>query len=488
MTANGSVRVRFAPSPTGSLHIGSARTALFNYLFARHQGGTFVLRIEDTDLKRSLREHEHSITRDLRWLGLSADESPDAGGPFGPYRQSERVRLYEEGVQRLLREGHAYRCFCTQERLDALKDAQLARGDMPKYDGCCAALGLDEVERRLAAGEKATVRFRVPPGDVTYHDLIRGTLTFRSEVIGDFIVKRTDGGYSYNYAVVVDDLGMKITHVIRGEDHITNTARQLMLFRALGVEPPTYAHHSMILAPDGSKLSKRHGATSVGEFRDLGYLPEAVVNYLALLAWHPSDERELFRLDELVEAFTMERVSRSPAILDVDKLNWLNGVYIRGLAVEDLAERVELYLSEAGLVFQPVQREVVTAAIQTSLVTLEEAPKYAAVFADEPDVASSPLLAVLKAPGVADVFELLEEALAQFNGEYLTVEDGRAVMHLVAGACKQRGLKGKAIYMPLRVALTGRDQGPELFYLVAGLGRGRIQARLAAARRLLSAA
>lgn len=485
MTANGAVRVRFAPSPTGSLHIGSARTALFNYLFARHQGGVFVLRIEDTDMKRSLREHEHSITRDLHWLGLSADESPDAGGPFGPYRQSERGHLYEEGVQRLLHEGHAYRCFCTQERLDALKEAQLARGEMPKYDGCCAALAPDEVERRLATGEQATVRFRVLPGDVTYHDLIRGTLTFSSEVIGDFILKRTDGGFSYNYAVVIDDLGMKITHVIRGEDHITNTARQLMLFRALGAEPPTYAHHSMILAPDGSKLSKRHGATSVGEFRDLGYLPEAVVNYLALLAWHPSDERELFRLDDLVEAFTMERVSRSPAILDLDKLNWLNGVYIRGLAVEDLAARVEPYLTEAGFVFPPLQRAVVTAAIQTSLVTLEEAPKYAAVFADEPDVATSPFVDVLKTPGVANVFDLLEEALAQFNSEYLAVEDGRAVMHLVADACKVRGLKGKAIYMPLRVALTGRDQGPELFYLVAGMGRGRIQARLAAARRLL---
>lgn len=487
MTANGAVRVRFAPSPTGSLHIGSARTALFNYLFARHQGGAFVLRIEDTDMKRSLREHEHSITRDLRWLGLRADESPDAGGPFGPYRQSERGHLYEEGVQRLLREGHAYRCFCSQERLDSLKEAQLARGEMPKYDGCCAGLAPEEVERRLAVGEEATVRFRVPPGDVTYHDLIRGALTFSSEVIGDFILKRTDGGYSYNYAVVIDDLGMNITHVIRGEDHITNTARQLMLFRALGADPPTYAHHSMILAPDGSKLSKRHGATSVGEFRDLGYLPEAVVNYLALLAWHPSDERELFRLDELVDAFTMERVSRSPAIFDLDKLNWLNGVYLRGLTVEDLAERVEPYLTEAGLVFAAVQREVVTAAIQTSLVTLEEAPKYAAVFADEPDVAASAFLHVLETPGVADVFDLLEEALAQFETEYLAVEEGRAVLNLVAGACKERGLKGKAIYMPLRVALTGRDQGPELFYLVAGLGRSRILARLAAARRLLPA-
>ncbi len=246
------VRVRFAPSPTGSLHIGSARTALFNFVFARHQGGVFVLRIEDTDMKRSLQVHEHSITRDLHWLGLSADEGPDVGGAYGPYRQSERAHIYEEGVLRLLAEGHAYRCFCSQERLDALKEDQLARGRMPKYDRRCLGLTEEEVQQRLAAGEQATVRFRIPQGQVDYQDMIRGRLSFSADVIGDFIIKRTDGGFSYNYAVVMDDMGMKITHVIRGEDHVTNTARQLLLFQAFGVEPPTYAHHSMIHAPDGA--------------------------------------------------------------------------------------------------------------------------------------------------------------------------------------------------------------------------------------------
>ncbi len=478
------VRVRFAPSPTGSLHIGSARTALFNYLFARHQGGVFVLRIEDTDMKRSLREHEHSISRDLHWLGLSADEGPEVGGPYGPYRQSERAHLYEEGVQRLLAEGHAYPCFCSQERLDALKEAQLARGEMPKYDRCCLGLPAEEVQERLAAGEQATVRFRVPLGQVDYQDMIRGHLSFSSDVIGDFILKRTDGGYSYNYAVVIDDIGMKITHVVRGEDHVTNTARQLLLFRAFGVEPPVYAHHSMIHAPDGGKLSKRHGATSIGEFRDLGYLPEAMVNYLALLAWHPSDERELFHLPELVQEFTMERVSKSPAIFDLDKLNWLNGVYMRGLTPEDLYRRVEPFLHEAGIRLQPVQREVVAAAIQSNLVTLEEAPKYAQVFTAELDLAGNPHLALLAEPGVADVFELLEEALAQFTEEYLSADEGRTVMHTVAAACKEKGLKGKSIYMPVRVALTGCTEGAELYYLVAGLGRSRVLSRLAAARAL----
>lgn len=476
------VRVRFAPSPTGSLHIGSARTALFNYLFARHQGGVFVLRIEDTDMKRSLREHEHSITRDLHWLGLSADEGPDVGGSYGPYRQSERSHLYEEGVRRLLAEGHAYHCFCSQERLDELKKAQLARGEMPKYDRHCAGLPAEEVEWRLAAGEQATVRFRVPPGQVDYQDMIRGHLCFSSDVIGDFIIKRTDGGFSYNYAVVIDDMGMQITHVIRGEDHVTNTARQLLLFQAFGVEPPMYAHHSMIHAPDGGKLSKRHGATSIGEFRDLGYLPEAMVNYLALLAWHPGDERELFRLPELVEVFTMERVSKSPAIFDLDKLNWLNGVYMRELSPAELYSRAEPFLREAGIHLEPGQREVVAAAIQSNLVTLEEAPMYAEVFTADVDLRDNPHLAALKEPGVPEVFALLEETLAQFEEEYLAAEEGRAVMRMVADACKERGVKGRSIYLPLRVALTGRNEGAELYYLVAGLGRSRVLARLEAAR------
>lgn len=479
------VRVRFAPSPTGSLHIGSARTALFNYLFARHMGGVFVLRIEDTDMKRSLREHEHSISRDLHWLGLTADEGPDVGGPWGPYRQSERSHLYEEGVQRLLAEGHAYRCFCSQERLNDVKRAQLARGEMPKYDRKCLSLSAEEVESRLAAGEQATVRFKVPPGQIEYQDMIRGHLSFASDVIGDFIIKRTDGGFSYNYAVVIDDMGMRITHVIRGEDHVTNTARQLLLFRALGEEPPTYAHHSMIHAPDGGKLSKRHGATSIGEFRDLGYLPEAMVNYLALLAWHPGDERELFRLPELVEAFTMERVSKSPAIFDIDKLNWLNGVYMRELSPGRLYSQVEPFLHEADMHLEPGQREVVTAAIQSNLITLADAPTYAEVFTADVDLEGNPHLAALREPGVTQVFSMLEEVLAQFYDEYLSVEDGRAVVRMVAGACKEHGIKGRSIYLPLRVALTGRNEGAELYYLVAGLGRSRVLARLEAARAYL---
>lgn len=475
------VRVRFAPSPTGTLHIGSARTALYNFLFARHNGGTMVLRIEDTDRKRSRRDHESSIIRDLHWLGLQADEGPDVGGPYGPYRQSERTELYEAGVRRLLESGWAYPCFCTQERLDALKEQQLARGEMPKYDRLCLHLPAETVQARLEAGEEATIRFKVPVGDVSFEDLIHGPITFSSDVIGDFIIKRTDGGFAYNYAVVIDDAGMKITHVIRGEDHITNTARQLMLYQALGEPAPVYGHHSLIHGPDGGKLSKRHGATSIGEFRDMGYLAPAVVNYLALLSWHPGDEREKFSLAELVAEFDLARVSRSPAIFDLDKLNWLNGLYIRELSPAALSEQVRPYLHEEGIELADGQREVVSAAIQSNLVVLEDAPRYARLFVDDMILSASVHLEALHETGVESVLALFKEALATTTGEYLDLETAKAVLHQVAEAGKARGIKGKAIYKPLRVALTGLDQGPELFYLVAGLGRSRIEQRVDAA-------
>jgi Glutamyl- and glutaminyl-tRNA synthetases len=337
------------------------------------------------------------------------------------------------------------------------------------------------VATRLAAGEEATVRFRVPMGDVTFVDLIHSSITFSSDVIGDFIVKRTDGGFAYNFAVVIDDAGMKITHVLRGEDHITNTARQLMLYDALGEPAPEYGHHSLIHGPDGGKLSKRHGATSIGEFRDMGYLSAAVVNYLALLSWHPGDEREKFSLDELVEAFDMSRVSKSPAIFDLDKLNWLNGIYIRELAPAELAELARPYLHEEGLEFAAGQREVVAAAIQANLVVLEEAPRFARVFADDLTLTASVHLAILDTPGVREVLSITEERVEATAGEYLAPDEARSLLKGVAEACAPLGIKGKSIYKPLRVALTGLDQGPELFYLVAGLGRSRILVRLAEA-------
>jgi nondiscriminating glutamyl-tRNA synthetase len=472
------VRVRFAPSPTGSLHVGSARTALYNFLFARHNGGTMVLRIEDTDLKRSTSAHDASIINDLAWLGLQADEGPDVGGSYGPYRQSERAELYEAAVKQLLASGWAYPCFCPQELLDARKEQQLAAGQMPKYDRTCCSLSDSEVQARFSAGEEAAIRFRVPQGDVTFDDLIHGPITFSSDVIGDFIIKRTDGGYSYNFAVVVDDAGMEVTHVIRGEDHITNTARQMMLFAALDRPAPRFGHHSLILAPDGAKLSKRHGATSIGDFRDLGYLPAAMVNYLALLSWHPADEREKFSLQELIEEFDLDRVSKSPAIFDVQKLKWLNGLYIRELAPENLFEAIAPYLARAGIELAPVQREVVAEAVQANLVVLGDAPRYATIFVEDCDAAACEHSSALLSPGADVLFRLAQEVFRAMRAEYLPALEARDLLRGLVELAKEKGIKGKSVYHPLRVALTGRDEGPELFYLVGGLGKSRILARL----------
>ena len=472
------VRVRFAPSPTGSLHVGSARTALYNFLFAGHHQGTMVLRIEDTDLKRSTSEHDASIIDDLVWLGLHADEGPDIGGPFGPYRQSERAGLYEAAVERLLADGWAYPCFCPQELLDEKKEQQLAGGDMPKYDRTCCRLTPAEVQARYDAGEEAAIRFRVPQGDVSFVDLIHGPITFSSDVIGDFIIKRTDGGYSYNFAVVVDDAGMEISHVIRGEDHITNTARQMMRFAALGRPGPRYGHHSLILAPAGSKLSKRHGATSIGDFRRLGYLSAAMVNYLALLSWHPADEREKFSLEELIAEFDLDRVSKSPSIFDVQKLNWLNGLYIRELAPADLYELITPYLDAAGIWLAPMQRQVVAEAIQANLVVLGDAPEYATLFVEECDATAGIHSSSLLDPGSETAFALAKETFAGMENEYLPTAEAKDLVRRLVEAAKQQGLKGRAVYHPLRVALTGREEGPELFYVVGGLGKSRLLARL----------
>lgn len=475
------VRVRFAPSPTGSLHIGSARTALYNFLYARHHQGTMVLRIEDTDEKRSTSEHDRGIIENLAWLGLQADEGPDVGGPFGPYRQSERADIYEEAVQKLLADGAAYPCFCPQEMLEQKNEALLAAGKMPKYDRTCCNLSKVEVDARLAAGEQAAIRFLVPDRGITFVDLIHGPIAFSSDVIGDFIIKRTDGGYSYNFAVVVDDTGMEITDVIRGEDHITNTARQMMIFAALGTPAPRFGHHSLILAPDGSKLSKRHGATSVAQFRGLGYLPAAIVNYLALISWHPHDEREKFSLAELIEEFEIERVSKSPAIFDLQKLNWLNGLYIRELSPKELFHEVAPYLADFRMAFAPVQQEVVAEAIQANLVTLSDAPQYAEVFREDVDPATCAGAPDLTGPTSYKLFELAKEHFGRMPAEFLPTQEARDVLRGLVEAAKEQGIKGKAVYHPLRVALSAREEGPELFFLVGGLGKTKILRRLESA-------
>src|SRR5918993_549148 len=332
------MRLRFAPSPTGLLHVGNARTALFNWLLARGQGATFILRIEDTDVERSTRESERAILEDLRWMGLDWDEGVDAGGDKGPYRQSERLDLYRTHARELLARGDAYYCFCSAETLEADRQAALAAGRPPMYPGTCRAIPLTDARRRVEAGELAVIRFRVPEHrEITFDDVVRGRVRFETDIIGDPVLVRSEGIPAYNFAVVVDDALMDITHVIRGEDHISNTPRQLLLYEAFGWSPPTFAHVSLVLGPDHSPLSKRHGATSVKEFRERGYLPEALTNYLALLGWSPGESEELLPLEEMARRFDLEDVGHSAGVFDVEKLAWMNRHYMKIAAPRRIA-------------------------------------------------------------------------------------------------------------------------------------------------------
>ncbi|PYR56919.1 MAG: glutamate--tRNA ligase, partial [Acidobacteria bacterium] len=339
------MRLRFAPSPTGQLHVGNARTALFNWLLTRGHDGTYVLRIEDTDTERSTKASEESILHDLRWLGLEWDEGPDAGGGHGPYRQSERLHLYTSYANELLGGGHAYYCFCSAQKLDADRKSDLAAAKPPRYHATCRNLSPEEVRTRMEAGEKPVIRFKVADqSDITFQDLVRGDLTFNSDVIGDWVLVRSDGRPAYNFAVVIDDALMEITHVIRGEDHISNTPKQILLYRALGFTPPKFAHLALVLGPDHTPLSKRHGATSVSEFRERGYLPEALTNYLALIGWSPrasgggtGDDAELLPMEELARRFAIEDVGHSAGVFDPEKLAWMNRHYMKMAAPARMA-------------------------------------------------------------------------------------------------------------------------------------------------------
>jgi nondiscriminating glutamyl-tRNA synthetase len=464
------VRVRFAPSPTGTLHIGSARTALFNYLFARHNGGTLVLRIDDTDVARSEDRHEEAILADLRWLGLEWDEGPGAGGPYGPYRQSERWDGYHSAAEQLVFSGAAYPCFCSQERLEALREEQIAAGRTPRYDRRCLSLDVREVAARLAANEPSTLRFRVPDGDITIDDLIRGPVVVKEGAVGDFIIVRSDGAAGYNFATVVDDRDMRITHVIRGDDHLTNTARQLLLFRALGAPVPVFAHHSMVLGAEGGKLSKRHGATSVGDFRELGYLPQALVNYLALLSWSHGEDEVLGR-ERLIADFELKELSASAVVFDQAKLDWLDHEHIMGLAPE---EHEALFAAQLPDGTPSPAAAALAAAFQPSLVAYGQAPALAASVLEPPEL-SAELAAALPpaAPQLAEARRLRAGA-----AEWLPPAAARELLGAYRAWGKQTGIGARDLLMPLRIALTGAEHGPELPFVLAALDRDQMLRRL----------
>ncbi len=469
------MRVRFAPSPTGQLHVGNARTALFNWLLARGAGGTFVLRIEDTDIERSTRESEASILDDLRWLGLEWDEGPDVGGASGPYRQSERLGLYRSYANELVTVGRAYYCFCAPEKLDAERRAALAAGQTPRYSGTCRKVSLDDARGRIAAGELATVRFRVPDeGQVVVEDVVRGRVTFDVAVIGDPVLLRSDGRPAYNFAVVVDDALMEITHVVRGEDHIPNTPRQLLLYEALGFTPPKFAHLALVMGPDHTPLSKRHGATSVAEFRARGYLPEALVNYLALIGWS-AGEGELVGVAELVRRFSLEDVGRSSGVFDEEKLAWANRHYLRLGDQRRLAGLAIPYLRQYGFAQRPSEEGLdyladILPMATASVDRLDQIPlrlRFLFEFDGRRSLGREEVRRVLEEPGAPGVIEALVEELAGVGRL-----DRQAFRDVAARVRQRTGRKARALYHPIRVALTGEAAGPELDLAVPAIDRG----------------
>ena len=496
------LRLRFAPSPTGQLHVGNARTALFNWLMARGAGATFVLRVEDTDFARSTKEAEGSAIDDLRWLGLNWDEGPDAGGAHGPYRQSERLHIYRAHAVELLSRGQAYHCFCSEEQLEMDRYQALRNMQPPKYVGRCRNIGADEARRRIEAGEPAAIRFRVPDGDreIAFDDLVRGRVSFMTDVIGDFVLVRSGGVPAYNFAVVIDDALMQISHVIRGEDHISNTPRQLLLYEAFGWRPPRFGHVSMVLGPDHSKLSKRHGATSVGEFRERGYLPEAFANYLALLGWSPGDNEELLPLEELARRFRIEDVGKSAGVFDPEKLAWANRHYLKLASPERLLKLALPFLQSQGWVIaestgdlgqairEAPAREFLMHAVAITAQSIDRLDQAAARLHFLFDYSAARALGNPAIRGEAVEARGVIAALAEETARSGRLVDKETFRAVAARIRQQTGAKGKALFHPIRLALTGEAEGLELDLAVPLIEQGAALPPSSAVRSIFGAA
>ncbi|MSR88170.1 MAG: glutamate--tRNA ligase [Candidatus Margulisbacteria bacterium] len=470
-----SVRVRFAPSPTGNLHLGTLRTALFSWLYAQHHQGVFVLRIEDTDLQRSESYYEHSIFEGLAWLGLDVEEGPELDGVYAPYRQSERAALglYQAAADQLLEKKMAYYCFCTTEELAAERALAETEGRPYVYSRKALELSEEEIAAKLAAGEPYVIRFKMPANQIiTFHDVIRGDISFDSALISDFVLLKSDGTPSYNFACAVDDSAMEITHVIRGEDHISNTPKQLVLYDALGVTVPAFAHLPMILGPDKSKLSKRHGATSVTEYREAGYLPEALFNYMSLLGWSSPDAREIMTRDEIKALFTLERVSKSGAVFDVVKLKWMNGQYIRKLDKTALWDAVKPFISEGTLAslsarYSPDVCEDIIFSVRDNLDVLTDIEQYISVYIDSADTYKEKVLALEFSESDRQVLALFLEHLRTLPGGLSPVDVDR-ILELIL---EQTGFGKGKVFKPIRLACSGYPSGPHLPELLSILGK-----------------
>ncbi|OGR92674.1 MAG: glutamate--tRNA ligase [Elusimicrobia bacterium RIFCSPLOWO2_01_FULL_59_12] len=488
---NPSVRVRFAPSPTGYLHIGGARTALFNWLFARHHQGAFILRIEDTDEVRSTAESVNGILESMRWLGLDWDEGPvyadgvaglpeQSLGNKGPYYQMQRLKFYQDACSRLLAQDHAYPCYCTPDEVDKMrKIAELSKRP-PKYDGACRGLTDDQRKKKEAEGRKKSVRFKTPQeGDTDFTDLVRGALHFENNLLEDFVILKTSGVPTYNFACVVDDHGMDISHVIRGEDHLSNTPRQVLVYRALGWEPPQFAHLAMIHGSDGGRLSKRHGATSVREYKEAGYLPAALLNYLALLGWGTEDSQQVFTPKDMIEKFALERCTKSAAAFDPAKLLWMNGEYVRKTPVPDLAKIARTAFASAD----SKALEGAIALEREKIKLLTDIPKLVDfLISDEYEYRQEAVDKVLRVAGVGDILSDMEKRL-----DSLTSFDSAGIEAAIKACAKDRGVKNAAVIHPLRVAVSGRTEGPSLYHMIEYLGKARSLQRMKKAQSLLAA-
>lgn len=470
------VRVRFAPSPTGLLHIGNARTALFNWLYARHCNGSFILRIEDTDVARSEKRYTEQIIEDLIWLGLDWQEGPDAGGDYGPYVQSERLHLYREFSQKLLNDGKAYRCYCTPQELEERRQTAKAAGRPPRYDNRCRNLSDEQRKIFEREGRPSSIRFVVPEETVVFEDLVRGRCAFDMRLAGDFVIMKSDDTPSFHFAVVVDDSLMRITHVIRGEDHLANTPCHILLFRALGYELPQFAHMSLTMGTDRTLLSKRHGAVSISEYRRLGYLPEALINYMALLGWSPREKREKFNIEDAVKKFDVKDINKSASIFDLQKLDWLGGQYLREANIDRLTDLAIPYLKQVGFIQDGCNRNRIKSIVETvrpGLSRLSQIPDEANFFFEEPTI-DEKVIQLLTSSNIAEcVLTAVSKRLQQIV--QLTFDIFREIVKDVE---TEMLLKGKALLMPIRLALTGKEKGPELFAIVPILGLEECKKRI----------
>ncbi|ASB86685.1 glutamate--tRNA ligase [Bacillus sonorensis] len=476
------VRVRYAPSPTGHLHIGNARTALFNYLFARSQGGKFIIRIEDTDRKRNIEGGEQSQLNYLKWLGIDWDESVDVGGEYGPYRQSERNDIYKTYYDELLEKGLAYKCYCTEEELEKEREEQAARGEMPRYSGKCRHLTEEEQEKLEAEGRQPSTRFKVPQGEViTFKDIVKDEISFETDGIGDFVIVKKDGTPTYNFAVAVDDYLMKMTHVLRGEDHISNTPKQIMIYNAFGWDIPTFGHMTLIVNENRKKLSKRDESIIqfIEQYEELGYLPEALFNFIGLLGWSPVGEEELFTKEQFIEIFDVNRLSKSPAVFDAHKLKWVNNQYVKKLDLDQVIDLTVPHLKKAGKVSEELS-ESEQEWVRKLISLYQDQLNYGAEIVELTELFFKEEIQYNREARTVLDEEQVPEVLSAFAGKLGELEEFTAdqIKASIKAVQKETGHKGKKLFMPIRVATTGQTHGPELPQSIELLGKDTVLKRL----------